>query len=264
MSLFLRRQLQRYIDDLDGVIRADALRGLVGNLNRPKAGPLGFEWELVLLWALSRTFRVEYEPGLPNAPKVDLVVHRPGEQPPSFAAEIKSVSDLSRHEENNVEKFLRLLAVAMEDTGLRAQVNYRIEGGPLGEYRDAKVILSLPKTDDAWHKVDKRIRDYFTVCKKSPQAPLQIADVAMVNISVERGYGISGSYLAYTTNYSLNNNPVISALTDKAKSLNRVRPRPANVVGIILCDRGCRILNDRTSSCVGGEVTLREVVTAFL
>jgi hypothetical protein len=263
MSLFVRRHLQHCINEVSGCIPREKLQRLVRQLNGGGAEPLGFEWELVLLWAFSRNFHVEYEPGEPNAAKVDLVVYERARSSACFAAEIKSISDLSRHEQNDVERLFTVLARAKVEVGLNARVRYMIGGETHGEYRNARMTLRLPQTDEDWLLVETRVCEYLHKSKRGQQQPLHLLDKGIdITISTEAGSGFSGGYPAYTATYSLYNNPVVSALSDKARSINRVRPRPCDAVGVILCDRGCQLLSERTAG--SASVPLRDVVTNFL
>jgi hypothetical protein len=54
MALFARRSLQRLLDELEGALSVEARSKLAREFDRKDASALGFEWELALLYALSR------------------------------------------------------------------------------------------------------------------------------------------------------------------------------------------------------------------
>jgi hypothetical protein len=61
MAMFPRRALQRLLDQLKDDLSLEARTKLAHELDRPSASALGYEWELALLFALSRVGRVAYE-----------------------------------------------------------------------------------------------------------------------------------------------------------------------------------------------------------
>jgi hypothetical protein len=166
MSLFLRRRLQGYLDDLHGRVPPATIDRLVGGLNTKGIAPLGFEWEVLLLWGLSQEFTVEYETGHPNAPKLDFVVRRREDSSLFFTADVRCVSDLGRHKENPVEQWSHLLASAKIEAGLGGELSWQIEGDLEGPHRDAKMQLRLPRVKDSWETAERRIREFVGYCKK--------------------------------------------------------------------------------------------------
>lgn len=262
MSMFLRRRLQGYLDDLVGCLSPATVSQLAKGLNSKGVGPLGYEWELLILWGLSRAFTVEYEPGHPNAPKLDVVVRQHGDASPLFTADVRCVSDLGRHTENPVDRWSQLLATVKFDIGLAGGLSWRVEGDLQGEYRDAKMQLRLPDKA-AWDGAESRIRSFLGSCKKdSKPKTLDLSDVApgLVVSFDPRGRGLSGGHPSYTSIYSVRRNPISNALREKRQQ--RERARTEGLTGTILCDGGCQLLHERHSGAA--EVKLRDVVLNYL
>jgi hypothetical protein len=61
MAMFARRSLQRLLDELKETLSASACAKLAHELNRQNTSALGFEWELALLFSLSRVGSATYE-----------------------------------------------------------------------------------------------------------------------------------------------------------------------------------------------------------
>lgn len=263
MSLFLRRQLQQCLDDLDGRLPAAVLASLVKHLNGKKDRPLSAEWEVMLLWGLSRTLDVDYEPGHPNAVKLDLVVCRPGERSPLFSADVRTVSDHGYHSANPVERFSDLVTAAKIEAKLPGGVSWTVEGFSEGPYRNAKRRAHLPVSDVACERARERILSFFKACRAARRARvLDLSDLAMgLNVSFDpHGRGLSGSYPGYSSTYSVRRNTVANHLWEKRAQLKDARA--AGLIGTILCDGGCQLIRERYVA--PGEVSLREVVLTYL
>ena len=264
MSLFLRRRLQEYLDGLAAHLPPAAISQLVKGLNAKKGvSPLGHEWEVVILWGLTRTYSVEYESGHPNAPKLDLRVCRHGESSPLFVADMRCVSDLGRHQENPVDRLSHLLGTAKLELGLGGGLSWEVKGHPEGPYRDAKMQLWLPEDDDAWDSAEKLVRSFVTSCKQqSARQTLDLSELApCLSVSFDpAARGISGGYPSYTTTYSVRRNPVANALRNKARQAQRAGA--SGFTGTFLCDGGCQLLHERHTG--GDAVKLHDVILNYL
>jgi len=61
LAMFARRSLQRLLDELKGKVSLEGRTKLAFEMDRQDASALGYEWELVLIYALSRVGSVDYE-----------------------------------------------------------------------------------------------------------------------------------------------------------------------------------------------------------
>jgi len=264
MGLFLRRTVQRCIDELLGCVSLPQLQQVVRALNGKNDRPLAAEWELVILWALSRCYAIQYEEGHPNDPKVDLTVRTAKKSPPLFSADICCVSDHGYRVANPVERLQKMIADATLAAGLSGQKGWQVGGATNGKFRDAKMKLHLPKDEAAWTVLGERLTDFFSQCKsaKGPRR-LDLSDLApqLVVTFDPQGRYITGSHPSFTTTYSVHRNPVATALRRKRKQL--ARSGASGLSGTILCDAGCSLINERSSPGVGA-CSLKDVIFDFL
>lgn len=264
MSLFLRRRLQQYLDDLADHLPPKAIRQLVKGLNAKKGvGPLGHEWEVVILWGLTRRYLVDYESGHPNAPKLDLTVRRHGDTSPLFTADVRCVSDLGRHKENPVDRWSHLLGTIKFELGLRGELSWEVKGDREGPHRDAKMQLWLPESEDGWDRAESLVRSFVASCKqRSAPGALDLSELAPgLSVSFNpAGRGMTGGHPSYTTTYSLRKNPVANALRHKGRQAEKAGP--SGSTGTFLCDGGCQLLHERHTG--GDAVKLQDVILNYL
>ena len=244
---------------------ADEIRKLVRGLNSGKDKPLSTEWELLVLWGLSRSYAVEHEFGHPNEAKLDVAVKHSKDNTLLFSADICCVSDLGYHEDNAVDKLLELLAAATRESGIKGKLSWNVKGGVVGSgYGAQKMRLSLPRRADGalWGQIERRIRIFLASCKSSAHSStLNLNDLSPgLSITFDtKGSGLAGGHPSYTSTYSITANPVANALGKKALQLKKVGT--SGLVGIIACDGGCELLHERHT---GSSFTLRDVVLGFL
>src|SRR5258708_7879464 len=150
MAMFARRSLQRLLNDLEDKLSFAARQKLVHELNRQDASALGYEWELALLFALSRVGQVTYEgesQGGTRRPDIAFVEGQDG--PIRFVADVATISDAGLEADNPVMRFSQSLHRLKRKCGLPGVLNYDIKGDSAGRNdRDRKMHLKLPRIAD--------------------------------------------------------------------------------------------------------------------
>jgi len=246
MALFARRSLQHLLDELEGALSIEARLKLAHELNRKDASALGFEWELALLYALSRVGKVEYEASANGTSKPDIAFASKAEPSIRFVGDVTTISDAGLHEQNPVERLSLGLLRLKSKYGLAGSLDLRVPGitdGP--HYRNQKTRLKLPKAIALDRFLEDRLRPEFQrIAKEKIPAAKMVVKEQEIEFTViydeSRRFGSSG-YPSYTAAQSLTKNPVHTALKAKTDQLKKSGAK--GPLGIFLCDGGCSLLS---------------------
>jgi len=246
MAMFARRSIQRLLDDLKGSISLEARKKLAFEMDRQRPSALGYEWELALVYALSRVGKVDYEaesPGGTRRPDISFVS---ADGSLRCVADVTTISDAGLHEQNPVRRFSQALYKLKSKCGLKGSLNHRIEAVVVGpNYRDRKTTLKLPKVSEMDRFLEQHAGPHF---RAIAQQKLKVASFKIeasgvecsVTYNEDERYG-GMSYPAYTAAQSLKRNPVYKALKLKRDQLKD--SGAAGPFGIFLCDGGCTLLS---------------------
>jgi hypothetical protein len=103
MAIFLRRDIQRLIEEAAAFLPEEKLTDLVRRLNLPNKQSIETQWELVWLIALSRVGDVNHEAAFPGGTSYPDIHFQQG----SFAllAEVTTASDAGYENENPIREF---------------------------------------------------------------------------------------------------------------------------------------------------------------
>jgi hypothetical protein len=149
--VFSRRAIQHTLDQLGSVLTNDELEPIVQRLNRVGSQRLHAMWEVVMLNALARVGTLHYERSLPGGRRPDFqldVAENDGSHL-SIVGDILSVSDAGLDEQNPIDTLSDELARLAVKAGLKAaHFAYRVGGGRVGRYNDARIQLSLTNRGD--------------------------------------------------------------------------------------------------------------------
>ena len=116
--MFARRSLQRLLYQLNTTLPLEGQKKLAHELDRKNPSALGYEWELVLLYALVQVGNVAYEGEFASGttrPDLSFVSAETGIR---FVADVTTVSDTGLEEDNPVMRFSRSLYRLKEKYGL--------------------------------------------------------------------------------------------------------------------------------------------------
>lgn len=264
MAMFARRSIQRLLDELKGKISLEARIKLAFEIDRQNASALGYEWELGLVYALSRVGRVDYEaesPGGTRRPDISFVSV---DNSLRFVADVTTISDAGLDEQNPVRQFSQALHKLKNKSGLKGSLNHRVEATTNGPtYRDRKTTLKLPKISEMDRFLEQHAGPHF---RSIAQQGLKVASFKIeapgieftVTYNENERYG-GMSYPAYTAAQSLKRNPVYTALKLKREQLKK--SGADGPFGIFLCDGGCNLLSRPGRQQM--QVGLDEVVHEF-
>jgi hypothetical protein len=126
VALFHRRVIQQRLNDICHLLTWEQGEHLVARLNAPGYRAVSAEWEIVLLFAVSRLTSVQYEPALGGGRSADLVMQIPGDS--SVFADIVAVSDAGIRRLNPLDEFQDEIARLLARKGIPNRgFEYRIE-----------------------------------------------------------------------------------------------------------------------------------------
>lgn len=264
--LFSRRDTQAAIDRLAGIVSDHDLRIMVDDLNRPGRQRLTKIWEVILLDALAKVSPIRHEQPLPDRRKPDFAFDMVVEgRKVEVVGDITCVSDAGLDKENPVEYFKSELSRVAGKMGVDPDKLYTsVHGQKIGEYRDAKMVLSLPGKGETTTFIKRNVSSFLRGVSKDKASP------ASINLSFD-GVGIAVAYNpsqtasllhhpTYDVPYSIDRNPLAAALKDKADQL---RKAPDDCIRlVVVCDGDCATL--RQSGGMGTHFTSKAIVEDFL
>jgi hypothetical protein len=264
--LFSRRDTQSAINRLSGIVSDHDLRVMVDDLNRPGRQRLTKIWEVVLLDALARVSPIRHEQPLPDGRKPDFAFDMAVDgRKVEVVGDITCVSDAGLDKENPVEYFKSELSRVAGKMGVDPDKLYTsVHGQTIGEYRDAKMVLSLPGKGETTTFIKRNVSSFLRAVSKDKASP------ASINLSFD-GIGIAVAYNpsqtasllhhpTYDVPYSIDRNPLAAALKDKADQL---RKAPDDCIRlVVVCDGDCATL--RQSGGMGTHFTAKAIVEDFL
>jgi hypothetical protein len=247
MAMFSRRSLQKMLDHLAAHLPLSAREKLVHELNRPSTSALGFEWETVLLFALSHVGVIQYEAPSRSGARPDITFVEAAKSSLCFIADIATVSDHGLQAENPVTRFSQELNRLQRKYNLSGSTHYKIEGEALGRhFRDRKMQLKLPKGSEIGKFLKKNVEPMFQRIQmdKLPSATIEIKEPGVeltVRYDENQRYA-GGQYPSFTAAYSLTRNPVYTSLKAKAQQFRKSGAEYP--FGIFLCDGDCALLKN--------------------
>ena len=264
MAMFARRSLQRLLNELSERISPEGRKKLAHEMDRKNSSALGYEWELILLYALAQVGDVAYEAEFASGatrPDLAFISKEAGIR---FVADVITVSDAGLEEENPVMRFSQSLHRLKEKYGLKGSLNHRVEGTTEGPtYRNRKTKLKLPRIAELESFLAKHVGPHFERIAREKLARnafvIKEPGVEFV-VTYEEGQRYGGSsYPAYTAIQSLTRNPVYLALKAKAGQLKK--SGTTDPLGIVLCDGGCTLLSRPGRQQM--QIGLDEVIAEF-
>ncbi|WP_157660605.1 hypothetical protein [Burkholderia ubonensis] len=264
--LFSRREVQQCIDRLGKVVAERVLLNLVSALNRPGRDRIIKLWEVVVIDALSRVSPVLHEEPLPDGRQPDFAFSIPVDgHAVDVVGDITCISDSGLADQNPVQAlFDEITRVARKMRVDPAKIHVQVGGNVVGQYRDAKMTLSLPRKGDIAEFVRKSIAPFLECVRNAPERSDSISvdqQGSLLTISYSPGQMFAGlGYPSYSVSYSIDRNPLWSGLKEKADQL---RSSPSDCVRlVIVCDGDCKTLNEE--SLAGTHFSTRAIVEEFL
>ena len=262
MAIFLRREIQRRVDEAAAFVSSDKLDAILRRLNLVNKQAIEAQWELAWLTSLSRVGDVGYEVNFPSGTSFPDIHFTQGGF--SFIADVTSASDNGYDDENPIAEFNEAINRLYDKHRATGGFAVQIESEVVGPYRDGRVKLFIPAKSGVEAFIRQSFSDFVKNAVANPQVPSRCEAVfegkiiAITYDPARRPYNHSASYLSPNVPYSARRNPVYNAL--KAKKEQLKKSGFSGLKGIILCDASCRML---TASNSGSAISLREILAIF-
>lgn len=268
MAIYSRRILQRLINENAQFLLERQTKNHVQQLNRmPKDLTLAYEWEIVLLNALSKVGKVLHERNFGGSRNADIYFEEIDNPKASFVADITTISDKGADQNNPYEALSNMLHELVQKFGLRPNSFDLTVGrhpGPIFK-GGSKLKLKLPGSARFSQTIfGKKFDAFIYRVLENPQATDRYevkTDDADVEISyIPNQKYATGGYSVYTALYSMTENTAYQALESKAFQLVGTNFR--GPLGIFLCDGGSSLFSKRSTA--GLSYTIDEVIQHFL
>ena len=258
--IFTRRDIQKCLNDLVGVLNGGQLEKLVRKLNRVGGHRIASIWETTILSSIQKSGNLSHEIPLPSGRCPDIHLTLPSGL--KIVADITSVSDEGLHENNPIEDLCKEIERVKSRLGLPVGgVSMRVEA-VTEQFKDGeRTALHLPHrkkiADFVRTKIEPEIRRQIS--EGQQKISLLIADdEATVALTIEGQRYSNASYPSYNSTTIKQRNPLYSALKSKKGQLKGAE----GLVGIIVCDGGSSSVNATGSSW--NEYSARSIIEDFL
>src|SRR6266542_902512 len=263
MAIFGRRTTQRLIDDTAAVISRRQMRKLVDDLNAmPDTLTLNPDWELFLLNVFSKIGKVKHEQSFGGTRKPDLYFECRTHPQVRFVADIRTLSDKGFKAANPFDLLFDELMERAQTRGLRA-LSFRLDVE--GNYREiqkgqyyidpedsteailyrggTKTKLRLPGAAKFSEIVfDHKFDQFLSDIEGAPDSShilhvrRQTEDIDLTISYDPKQMFAGGGHLEYRRRNHLTQNPLFTALEDKAEQV--IDSKFEGTLGIIICDGG--------------------------
>ena len=267
MAIFSRRTLQRLIEENDAFLSKAQTRKFVQHLNGVSTElTLAYEWEVVLLNALSKVGKVMYERNFGGSKRVDIYFETLENSNNNFVADITAVSDKGLNANNPYDSLRSRLNEIVKKSGLRANsFNLQVGRHAGSIYKGGgKVKLKIPGSSRFAKVIFNEsfqtfIREIIQNPNISHSHAIKTAEAdVIVSYNPNQKFAL-GEHPSYTVVNSLTENTIYQALDRKISQLKGSNFQGPH--GIILCDGGCNFFNSRPTA--GLSYSIDEVIKHF-
>ena len=228
---------------------------------------LAFEWEIVLINALSKVGTVRHEEPLGNGRDADIYFHYTDNPNHNFLADVTTASDKGLDEINPFDALSEELTRRVVAAGLKPNwFSLRVGGDGFPTYKGGrKPKLRLPGRARFGQVIfNKEFDDFLSAIIENENVTrayrINNSDAQLI-ISYHPGnkFGFS-TFPSYTEAFRINENTVYSALESKTRKLDGASINEP--FGILLCDNDCTLIRQLQASNL--SYSLREIVQYFL
>lgn len=263
MAIFSRRTIQTFLNSNRKCFDDESVESHVKRLNREDTTSLHAEWEVAIIYCLSKVGLVEHEINLGGSSNLDLFFKSDDIE---FVADISTVSDKYQEKNNNYDAFVSAVRDAAVKIGLDSigGIHFDVKGKDIGKYPKKKVSLRLPKRNEYHHFIDTHIKQFLINIRTSPDQK-HCTSTSEGEISINLSYDpskkryVSGNYPSCTAVYAIQNNPLYNRLKRKATQIKK--SGYVGIKGIVLCDGSCDVFRTEYS-CPNHSA--RDIVEHFI
>jgi hypothetical protein len=256
-----RRKIQRCLADLSGHIGKKSLEELINRLNQNDKTSLASEWEIAILFALSKLGHVSYEPDTGGNQHFDLRYTSHDTQL-DFLADVTAVSDDGLLNDNPTSHFFnelsRFLGLGKQ---IKGRLNINLNEAKEGRLKNGKIDLGLPPKGQIPHWIKQNLAAFRSDIYSNPTKPHSFSSFDFsakieIQYSPSERSGMGAHYPSTTSIYSSTNNPITNRLKKKAKQFRNTQFE--GIGGVFLCDGGSSALRSR--HCGGSSMPIDELI----
>ncbi|XQA66836.1 hypothetical protein ACM9XC_05700 [Xanthomonas sacchari] len=251
--VFARRDLQKRIDRLKGVLSENQIVEIVSRLNAPGWNRLPAMWEVVVLDAFSQEAKLRHEVPLPSGrrPDLELTYSSPNGEVLLVAGDVLAVSDKGLDEQNPVDVLFETAPEIARKHGVDpVKLSYKVEGERIGRYGDGRMQLALPNRGELIELLRAEVAAWLHGVRQAPQEQHVYKPVdESLRFSIvydPSASSVTGSYLSYEVAASREKNPLYKALKAKKDQLIGTPEQALKI--LIACDGDSALLRNISSS----------------
>jgi hypothetical protein len=261
MAIFSRRILQHLVNENAKFLKRRDTKKIVSHLNRMhEEMTLAPEWEVVIINALSKIGKVEYEMNFGGTRNPDICFSPFSESEESFAVDITTISDKGFDAANPIEELRTQVMDRVQERGLRLNsFHFFVDGTQGQKYRryhrltktgrlskpffqgGKKTLLRLPAKSRFREKIfNAEFEKFLNEIARAPLANRnhvvynRIENIRLTISYQPRAPGSLMNFPSYKQIAHISENQIYQALDNKADQL--VDSGFEDRLGIILCD----------------------------
>lgn len=250
------------VDHLDCHLPPASLRKIVDAINRADEDSLSFQWELAVLYGLSKLGAIQYEANFGGDTYPD-VNFREKSGTSEFVADITCVSDVGVIAQSMIDIFEEEFVSYIRNAGLNPNnFDAQIAGKHTGEYPNEHMTLLLPYKARMRRLMDEQLVPFLDTINTGERSQTSIDEEDFkVVISYDPDRFAAGSgYPSFTTGYAESENTLHNALQKKRGQLNK--SNYAGLKGVIICDGGSDVLRSRIQW--PGAFSAKDIIRKFV
>lgn len=243
MALFHRRAIKKRLVDIRHLLTWEQGEHLVSRLNAPGYAALSAEWEIVLLFAASRSMTVHYEPALGSRRSADLSIQIPGSDGLSMLADVVAVSDTGIKRLNPLDEFQNEIGRLLKRRDIPNRgFDYQIESHFTNAGKKKVVsALAIPAPTDYKTALGGEFPSFLDAIADDPTSERTYAFPPPYRVRLGYRPGKkqnTGSHPGYDA-FEAYEAPILSAIKKKYRQLRSIsRTSP---IGVFVCDAGAEL-----------------------
>lgn len=258
--IYPRRALQRRLNELRGVLDAEAVDKLAEHLNRAGKQRIAAMWEVVVLHGLSKCGTLKNEVALSSRRRPDIGFEHGALR---LTADVTAVSDEGLDKENPYDELSQLVENAKRKLKLPiGGLDLRVLSKHERTKRGTRTVLLLPPRAKLQAFVQQIIVPELRKQIEAGEAVLRIAiddeDIGLdITIDPAKSPYSSVGFASYDVPKTKDRNPLYNALKAKADQLRGAD----GITGVVVGDGDCVALSERSTNW--DEVSTKQIVDEF-
>jgi hypothetical protein len=261
MAIFSNRSVARMLSRISPALGSMRENELIARLRSNPDAAVAVEWEIAVIYCLSKQGRIEGVPARHGVREPEIVYTATDGS--RVAIEVTAVSDASFEEKNPIRAFAdELLRITLKQGihhlgGIRYDIGHvKGERGP---------ILGVPPRQEIQRFfASNEFRTFISGIKSTPSQARQLKfdfHGAASTLKFQPGKATGGGgHIVHNLPFDVSNNPIVSRLKSKDRQISKTELELPCVV--VLCDGDCAAFNETMSG--SSALTAKQVADVFL